>query len=239
MPTKKTDPRDRPETLLAFSEPLQQTAIELHTVKATLAILQKRRDAIYAQIKTSYARGARGDHTWVLRRTDGWTKTARTVPAEVIKKADRKLWEQSRALAPHVLVVAPEGTAVAPSGLRMPPIPTTYEAATTLMRAYKDPVFERIKELSDREQQLKAVVGRIASRTPDWDGSELRFSDGWAVGARRLKYDPDRLRRIAPEVFEALAEDRETHYEGRIDVIEYSLAVSKGYIEAGDIEFAE
>lgn len=249
MPTKKPGPGDQAVDLETYSDHLDETfggsfcfaenVVELHQVKRRLAVLETRRSAIFNEVKVHHARGALGNGRWFLHRVETAPTVKQTVPSAVLKKADKKLWERSRVLRPWVGVTPPDKYAPpVEQPLRMPGIPTPYASLSEVIEAYKHPAFEEVAALKRREEELKLDL-RVLAGQVGWDGTQLAFIDGWAVSTARLTYDPDVLKRIDPAVYRALVQTVESSGSVRIDVIPRTLAMEKGYLEEGAIEYAD
>lgn len=191
----------------------------LWLVRAQLAVITKRRQAIFALVKDHYAAGNRvaavdgaSIHLRMTRPAPVVVKKA--VPSAVIKKHDKKLWEAARVRAPYVTTIAPlvADDTVLPNPAALPAVPDAGDLPS-LVRAYR--AVPKTDGLTSEETDAVDALEKIAANT-SWDGQAISFTDGWGVGLVQLRYSSDRLAEIAPDVYEQLAVETTTGGSQRV-----------------------
>ncbi|AEJ92826.1 hypothetical protein SEA_FOZZIE_66 [Mycobacterium phage Fozzie] len=244
----------RPDTLGEFSIAvdeyfgrevgLYETVVNLAAVRFDIARLSERRSQLFDEIKARHARGQRlanlggGGGRVYLYESVARRAPKRSVPSAVIKKADPKLWEAAKDWAPFVRAGAPKSiidNGELPHGsYRLPPPPHVRDDLDTIVQRYRSEVFDEIRRLGQRESEIVDALNKIRDTT-DWDGSPILFADGWEVATRRWQYSSDKLKEIAPGIWDRLAQESGGGVSKTVRMIDVELAIQHGMIELSDI----
>lgn len=215
MATKKSA-RQESMTLAEFDRAVNEhagsnqafaaTVVALYNVRHEAALVAERRKECFERLKSCFARGERvaADHSGrLLRQTaPGEPKVVRSVPSAVIKKCSPTLWEQAKEPVPYVQCKPPAKWPVA-AVEPLPEAPPENAPLAAALDAY-EALAPRAKALREMEEELVDRLKKIGANN-GWDGLPIEFADGWQVSLARMQYSSDKLARIAPETFAALA----------------------------------
>lgn len=245
MASKTTDKDIRHETLAEFSAAvddhygkamgLLDTVRTLAAARADIARLEARRKEIGAVRDQRFKQG-----TTIVRTGGGGgvylyaseTASARkkAVSSAVAKKSNPALWDRARTWKPFVRAAAPSGVVLPLGTYKLPPVPTNHHDMAMVLSFYGAPCFDALAGLRERENTAVARLHQLRDVT-DWDGAPIAFADGWEVGLHRLQYDSDRLRQIAPALWDELAVMTGGTSSTRVRTMDLGLAIERGYVE--------
>lgn len=235
----------RRETLTEFSAAVDEhygkamglidTVRTLAAARTDIARLEARRKEIGAvrdqrfKQGTTIVRTGRGDGVYLYTSS---TTSARkkAVGSAAAKKADQALWLQARTWKPFVRAAAPSGVVLPLGTYKLPPVPTRQHDMAMVLSFYGAPCFDVLSDLRERERTAVARLHQLRAQT-DWDGAPITFADGWEIGLHRLQYDDEKLRQIAPELWERLAVMTGGTVSTRVRTMDLSLAIERGYVD--------
>lgn len=220
------------DTLIEFDQKLNafarremgfaQTVTNLAHVRARMSVITDRRKEVFDVVKAWHAEGQQTSVPGIeLRQTKpAEMSRVRAVPAGVIKKRDPKLWAASRVVKPRVSVKPPKFAAAAirdAAVLAVGPLPACADGASLdeAVIAYRS--MPGMGELKEHEQKYIDHL-KLCATIGQWDGLPIEFRDGWEFGLSSLQYDSERLRVIAPGLWEQLAVDSERGGNSRVIV---------------------
>lgn len=190
-----------------------------------LAAVEAARKAVFERIKVEHAKGNTvvqfrpedelGPGKVLRQAKPSVRRVPATVPSARIKRWNGGLWKAARVPTSYMKVTAPPSARVAaPEGLA---VPDDSAKLYDLLKAYE--AMPSAAEFTEAKTDAKIRLAKIAADMGDWDGLPIEFADGWVVGTHALRYSSDKLREIAPDVWEKLADPpRDVETAGRVYV---------------------
>jgi hypothetical protein len=217
----------------------------LADLKATIKAAGERRAAVYDALKTAHGGGgaqvvpigAGGVENKVLRLATTRGGVSRTVPSEVLKKADKAAWEAARRPRAKLSLTAPATYRPGGGAVKLPPLPRADMGLAQLVALYQSPLFDVIATCDNEVEDVRDDLEKIAANA-GWDGGiengALLTTDGWQLKLRELAYDADKLKANDPALYDRLARTVERKGSTRLVVMGYDHALAAGYLDEFD-----
>lgn len=180
----------------------------LYLVRADLASIKAARKTANDRVKELAALGeTRGGGYEVRQSAPTPVVVKRAVPSAAVQKLDKALWAAAKVPTPFVQVKPHPTAPAAVSSLRLPRMPERGGLAAVIEHLKVN--LPGLKDLTEVQQDHLDALDKIGANA-GWDGLPIEFADRWLVSLRRLQYDSERLREIAPEAWERLAVSKPT-----------------------------